>query len=88
MTEGYHLRRDAMQWFWDQYATDSDCNQITALPLCASVEQRKSLQTGLVITTYCAMKDEGKAYANYLREAGVFVSPLSVFKGQLMTLLC
>lgn len=38
--EGYFLRRDAMMWFWDQYTTDPEQrNEITASPLCASLEQ-------------------------------------------------
>src|ERR1700682_3909232 len=37
---GYFLRRDAMQWFWDQYTTDeAQRNEVTASPLRASIEQ-------------------------------------------------
>ncbi len=74
--EGYHLRRDAMQWFWDQYTTDSgERNQITASPLKASIEQLKGLPTALVITAEAdVLRDEGEAYANKLRQAGVRVT--------------
>ncbi|MEU3342895.1 alpha/beta hydrolase, partial [Streptomyces sp. NPDC006668] len=42
--EGYFLRRDGMQWFWDQYTTDeAERAQITASPLRASTEQLAGL---------------------------------------------
>ncbi len=74
--EGYHLRRDAMHWFWDQYTTASgERNQITASPLRASIEQLKGLSTALVITAEAdVLRDEGEAYANHLRQAGVRVT--------------
>lgn len=41
---GYFLRRDGMQWFWDQYTTDeAERAQITASPLRASVGQLTGL---------------------------------------------
>jgi|SRR5437667_5485340 len=49
--EGYHLRRDAMMWFWDQYTTNpGERHEITASPLRASTEQLKGLPPALVIT--------------------------------------
>jgi len=74
--EGYHLRRDAMQWFWDQYTTNaSERAQITASPLLASIEQLKGLPTALIVTAEAdVLRDEGEAYANRLREAGVRVT--------------
>ena len=70
---GYFLRRDAMQWFWDQYTTDANERaQITASPLRASVEQLTGLPPALVITGEAdVLRDEGEAYANKLRRAGV-----------------
>jgi acetyl esterase/lipase len=74
--EGYFLRRDAMQWFWDQYTTDpAQRAEITASPLRATTEQLAGLPPALVITGEAdVLRDEGEAYANKLRSAGVPVT--------------
>ena len=74
--EGYFLRRDGMQWFWDQYTTDpAQRAEITASPLRANVEQLADLPPALVITGEAdVLRDEGEAYANKLRAAGVPVT--------------
>jgi acetyl esterase len=74
--KGYFLSREGMQWFWDQYTTDPEERaQITASPLRASIEQLKGLPPTLVITGEAdVLRDEGEAYANKLREAGVRVT--------------
>jgi acetyl esterase len=76
--EGYFLRRDAMQWFWDQYAPDeAQREEITASPLRASLDQLAGLPPALVINGEAdVLRDEGEAYANKLREAGVPVTAI------------
>lgn len=74
--EGYFLRRDGMQWFWDQYTTsETERAQITASPLRATTEQLTGLPPALVITGEAdVLRDEGEAYAGKLRAAGVPVT--------------
>lgn len=74
--EGFFLRRDGMQWFWDQYTTDpAQRAEITASPLRATTEQLAGLPQALVITGEAdVLRDEGEAYANKLRAAGVPVT--------------
>jgi acetyl esterase len=74
--EGYHLRRDAMMWFWEQYTRHpGERNEITASPLRASVEQLQGLPPALIVTAEAdVLRDEGEAYANKLRQAGVRVT--------------
>ncbi|MEU5860831.1 MULTISPECIES: alpha/beta hydrolase [unclassified Nonomuraea] len=74
--EGYFLRRDGMQWFWDQYTTSAaERAEITASPLRATVEELTGLPPALVITGEAdVLRDEGEAYAAKLREAGVPVT--------------
>ncbi|WP_433794377.1 alpha/beta hydrolase [Actinoplanes sp. CA-252034] len=74
--EGYFLRRDGMQWFWDQYTTDeAQRAQITASPLRATVEDLAGLPKALVIVAEAdVLRDEGEAYAAKLRTAGVDVT--------------
>ncbi|WP_284237304.1 alpha/beta hydrolase [Paenibacillus glycanilyticus] len=73
---GYFLRRDAMVWFWDQYTTTrEEREEIYASPLRATTEQLKGLPQALIITGEAdVLRDEGEAYANKLREAGVRVT--------------
>ena len=74
--EGYFLRRDGMQWFWDQYTTDpAQRAEITASPLRATADQLRGLPKALVITAEAdVLRDEGEAYANKLRQADVPVT--------------
>jgi pimeloyl-ACP methyl ester carboxylesterase len=74
--EGYFLRRDAMQWFWDQYTTDpAQRAEITASLLRASLNELAGLPPALVITGEAdVLRDEGEAYAAKLRAAGVSVT--------------
>ena len=74
--EGYHLRRDAMMWCWEQYTRHpGERNEITASPLRASTQQLQGLPPALIITAEAdVLRDEGEAYATKLREAGVRVT--------------
>ena len=78
--EGYFLRREAMQWFWDQYTTDgAERARSTASPLRAGADELTGLPPALVITAEAdVLRDEGEAYAARLRAAGVPVTALRV----------
>jgi acetyl esterase len=73
--EGYHLRKDMMEWFWDQYTQDpAERELITVSPLKASLDDLKGLPPALVINGEAeVLRDEGEAYARKLREAGIDV---------------
>jgi acetyl esterase len=73
---GYFLRRDTMQWFWDQYTADprQRCEP-TASPLGATARQLAALPPTLVITAEAdVVRDEAEAFAGRLRDAGVPVT--------------
>lgn len=74
--EGYWLRRDALQWFWDQYIADpTQRSDILASPLRATTDDLAGLPPALVIVDEAdVLRDEGEAYAAKLRGAGVAVT--------------
>jgi acetyl esterase len=72
--KGYHLTRDAMMWFWNNYLDNQTANPNDPLvsPLQASIEQLQGLPPTLIITDENdVLRDEGEAYAHKLMEAGV-----------------
>ncbi|MGX5393744.1 alpha/beta hydrolase [Streptomyces anulatus] len=73
--EGYFLGRETMRWFWDQYLPDArQRGEVTASPLRATLEQLAGLPQALVVTSEAdVLRDEGEAYAEKLRAAGVAV---------------
>lgn len=74
--DGPWLTREAMKWFWNNYAPDTALrNEPTASPLKATNEQLAGLPPGLVITAENGvLRDEGEAYARRLMRAGVSVT--------------
>jgi acetyl esterase/lipase len=73
---GLNVRRDHMQWLWDQYVPDATQRlEITAAPLRASTEDLVGLPPATIITAEAdVVRDDGEAYAEKLRQAGVPVT--------------
>jgi len=71
--EGYFLTTGMMRWFWDKYLADpKQASEGYASPLRAA--DLGNLPPGLCITAgYDPLRDEGEAYAERLRNAGVDV---------------
>jgi len=80
--EGYFLTTDAMRWFWDHYVPDrARRGDWSCAPLRA--EKLEGLPPATVITAeYDPLRDEGEAYAERLREAGV-PTTLTRYEGQI-----
>jgi acetyl esterase len=68
---GFGLTRSGMRWFWDNYVPDPKLrDEPYASPLRA--KDLSGLPPAHVVTAeFDPLKDEGKAYATRLREAGV-----------------
>jgi len=69
--EGYFLTRADMEWYWHHYVPDpADRANPLAAPLLA--EDLRGLPPCHIVTAeHDPLRDEGEAYANRLREAGV-----------------
>jgi len=71
----YWLTLEAMKWFWDSYAPESERNQPTVTPIRATIDQLRGLPPALIITDENdVLRDEGEAYAHKLIAAGVPVT--------------
>jgi acetyl esterase len=73
---GPWLTRQAMESFWNAYLPDVTArNQITAVPLNASIDQLTGLPDALIIVAENdVLRDEGECYAHKLARAGVRVT--------------
>jgi acetyl esterase len=71
MAEGYGLTRKGMIWFWDHYLNDGgEGLDFRASPLLAP--SLAGLPRAFVVTAeYDVLRDEGRAYAARMAEAGV-----------------
>ncbi|WP_277962533.1 alpha/beta hydrolase [Pseudomonas sp. RIT-To-2] len=76
------LSREDMRWFWDHYVPDvSQRTQVAASPLAA--KDLRGLPPAVVVTAeYDVLREEGEAYAERLRQAGIAVSA-RCFEGQM-----
>ena len=74
--KGFGLTRAGMEWFWDHYAPDpSRRDEPYASPL--REKDLAGLPPAIVVTAECdPLRDEGAAYAERLRAAGVTVTHL------------
>ena len=71
---GYFLSADMMRWFWHHYLeSERDGDNPLASPLRAPDLSRLP-STTLLTAEYDPLRDEGRAYATRLKEAGVLTS--------------
>jgi acetyl esterase len=73
--EGYFLTAPMMGWFWGHYMGTRDWTDPLASPLHCPDEALAGVPPALVITAeFDPLRDEGEAYAERLRAAGVDVT--------------
>lgn len=74
----YYLYRAGMMWFWDQYTMNyKDRKNITASPLCATLEELEGLPDAMILNGEAdVLRSEGEAYARKLRMANVDVTAI------------
>jgi acetyl esterase len=79
--EGFGLSQVGMRWYWDQYLPDGDRAHPDASPLRAP--NLKGVAPALVVVCeYDVLRDEGAAYHERLRQAGV-PARLSTYQGMI-----
>jgi len=74
--ENYFLTADSINWFWHHYLpSPTDGQNPYASPLWA--ENLHNLPPGLIVTAeYDPLRDEGEAYGDRLRDAGVNIKTI------------
>jgi acetyl esterase/lipase len=73
--DGYVLTAPLMRWFWDHYCDPDQRTDPTAAPLRGRLE---GLPPAIVVTAeFDPLRDEGIAYAEALRAAGVPVEHIA-----------
>jgi acetyl esterase len=71
--EGPFLTKDSMEWFFGHYAPNADTSDPRLSPIAA--EDLSGLPPALIVTAeFDPLRDEGEAYADRLRDAGVDVT--------------
>lgn len=80
---GYLLEADTMRWFIDHYLHGADPRDPRVSPLYAQLDTFADLPPALVITAELdPLRDEGQAYAERMRQAGVEVMH-TCYEGQI-----
>ena len=78
---GMGLTQLAMRWYWDKYLAGSDGGHPDASPLRAA-DLSGAAPALVIVCEYDPLRDEGVAYAERLKEAGVTAS-LSEYEGMI-----
>src|SRR5262249_44210165 len=74
--QGYMLTREAMTWYWQQYAPDPSSRR-QPYASRGRAEDLRGLPPALIVTAeYDVLRDEAESYAARLVEAGVTVRPM------------
>jgi acetyl esterase len=72
--DGAMLSRRSMEWFWDQYVPDPADRANPEVPPLRAADLSGLPPTVVVTAEYDPLRDEGRAYAQRLRDAGVPVT--------------
>jgi acetyl esterase len=79
--EGFGLSQVGMRWYWEQYLPEGDRSHPDASPLHAA-DLKGVAPALIVVCEYDVLRDEGAAYHERLRQAGV-PARLSTYQGMI-----